>query len=672
LFNSSGDPVDAQTSSGFASFILQYQQQAGQTGYRGIYFVDQLEEETAKGYVVVVPIYRLGRNVGYAAIVLTLKKVIPRNVYPQLLVDNRFAQDFNARDFSFAIFHRDSLVSSSGDYDYQRHFPAPASGEQVREEPGIQHIIVEGENDRKAVISSPVYPWKNVVANFAFWVLVGVVVVFLWLVIMSYYYYRKARKLNYATRIQIYVYLAFIIPLLAVSITTINWTSQSALQQLENEFGKKTRILAEGISPPFVSYLSDSSDLSSFENEFSSACRFADVDASIYSPSGKLIATSQPLIFDTQILTKWINPNALNRARQSTASFTLEEHVGNLAYNSSYASLRSPQTGELIGILSVPFFDSASSLEIGRIAIFSNVVIIFVVILLFFTLLSFVATRWLTFPLQLITRSLSKMSLKEDNRLLDWKADDEIGLMIREYNRMVQNLNRNKIELARSQKESAWREMAQQVAHEIKNPLTPMKLTVQQLELTLRSGELSREKANKAIETLLAQLEILNEIASSFSNFAKMPAPILHSLDVGEQVRKVEQLYQNHPLGSVRWAGERSSWLIRGDDQLLNRILSNLVLNGLQSGREGQQVNVSVTVELLNSRVRIQVKDDGMGMEDSVKERIFVPNFTTKKWGTGLGLAIVKQGVEQMGGAIQLISEPGVGTTFILEFPVAE
>lgn len=672
LFNSSGDPVDTQTSSSFASFILQYQQQAGQTGYRGIYFVDQLEAETTKGYVVVVPIYRSGRNVGYAAIVLTLKKVIPRNVYPQLLVDNRFAQDFNAREFSFAIFQRDSLISSSGDYDYQRHFPAPTSGEQVREESGIQHIIVDGDNERKAVISSPTYPWKNVVANFAFWVLVGVILIFLWLLIMSYYYYRKERKLNYATRIQIYVYLAFIIPLLAVSITTINWTSQSALLQLENDFGKKTRILAEGISSPLVSYLADSTDLSSFENDFSSACKFADVDASVYSPAGKLIATSQPLIFDNQILTKWINPNALLRARESTVSFTLEEHVGTLAYNSSYASLRSPQTGELIGILSVPFFDSANSLEVGRIAIFSNVVIIFVAILLFFTLLSFFATRWLTFPLQLITRSFSKMSLKEENRLLDWKTDDEIGLMIREYNRMVQNLNRNKIELARSQKESAWREMAQQVAHEIKNPLTPMKLTVQQLELTLRSGELSREKTTKAIETLLAQLEILNEIASSFSNFAKMPAPILHPLDVGEQVRKVEQLYQNHPLGSVRWLGERNSYIIRGDDQLLNRILSNLVLNGLQSGREGQQINVTLKTELVNSQVRIQVKDDGMGMEESVKERIFVPNFTTKKWGTGLGLAIVKQGVEQMGGTIQLSSQPGAGTTFLLEFPVAE
>src|SRR5262249_54368484 len=163
------------------------------------------------------------------------------------------------------------------------------------------------------------------------------------------------------------------------------------------------------------------------------------------------------------------------------------------------------------------------------------------------------------------------------NKPLNWQSNDEIGWMVQEYNRMLANLEKSKIELARSQKESAWREMAQQVAHEIKNPLTPMKLTLQQLEMSLHNGgSFPKEKAEGAVKNLLIQLEILNEIATSFSSFARMPAPILHRTDIVRLVEKAVALYANHPLGKVTLTSTPPSLIVLGDDQLLSRIFSNL------------------------------------------------------------------------------------------------
>ncbi|MFZ6002167.1 MAG: ATP-binding protein, partial [Bacteroidota bacterium] len=395
----------------------------------------------------------------------------------------------------------------------------------------------------------------------------------------------------------------------------------------------------------------------------------ASLDASIYTARGELLATSQPLIFDDQILSKRINPVALPVTGTGTPS-VVEEKLGKLEYKSTYYALRSPQTASVVGILGIPFFESNLSLEREQITILSNMSIIFAVTLILFTLFSFVAVRWLTFPLQMITRSLSNTSLKRTNRLLEWKSDDEIGMMVHEYNRMVLNLEQNKIDLARSQKENAWREMAQQVAHEIKNPLTPMKLTLQQMERSLLEDQLSKERATRSVDTLLAQLEILNDIATSFSTFAKMPAPNLVRVDLNQTLKQVVMLYANHPGGVVEFQ-PRSAVFIMGDEPLLSRIFSNLVLNALQSSQEVTAVSVHVRLEPLVNTVKVFVEDNGQGIDASLGDKIFMPHFTTKKSGSGLGLAIAKQGIEQCGGSITFRANAPKGTVFEVEFPLA-
>jgi two-component system, NtrC family, nitrogen regulation sensor histidine kinase NtrY len=263
---------------------------------------------------------------------------------------------------------------------------------------------------------------------------------------------------------------------------------------------------------------------------------------------------------------------------------------------------------------------------------------------------------------------LGKTTLTGENQPMQWKSNDEIGLMVSEYNRMLTNLEQSKIELSRSQKESAWREMAQQVAHEIKNPLTPMKLTLQQMELSQQGDE----KKLNSIKMLLEQVEILNGIASSFSTFAKMPTPQLTKLNIVNVLKNAVNLYTNHPNGKVALNVSDDVVFVSGDDQLLSRIFSNIILNGLQSGGDDGKIFVQVGLTNENNRCLIRFKDNGKGIESEARERVFTPYFSTKKSGSGLGLAIAKQGIEQCGGKIGFESEVGKGTEFWVELQILD
>lgn len=192
-----------------------------------------------------------------------------------------------------------------------------------------------------------------------------------------------------------------------------------------------------------------------------------------------------------------------------------------------------------------------------------------------------------------------------------------------------------------------------------------MKLTLQQMEYQLLANNLDNEKVKKALKSILVQIEILNEIASSFGTFARMPAPIMQRVELVKLIRECVNLYSESDLGSVAFETQLSQSYVMGDEQLLSRIFSNLILNGLQSGR-GERVQVSVSLELTDNYVLVAVKDNGAGIDAEMADKIFLPYFSTKKSGSGLGLAISKQGVEQSGGEIWFESKPGAGTTFFI------
>jgi nitrogen fixation/metabolism regulation signal transduction histidine kinase len=222
------------------------------------------------------------------------------------------------------------------------------------------------------------------------------------------------------------------------------------------------------------------------------------------------------------------------------------------------------------------------------------------------------------------------------------------------------------LELERTQREQAWREIAQQVAHEIKNPLTPMKLTLQQLERLL--GDDKQEKVERSLSSLLTQVDTLDGIASSFSTFAKMPEPVLSRVEL---VRLTENIVELHKDSGAQFSTNEKEAMVVADKQLIGRIFSNIILNGLQSTTE-RHPDMHVTLLKVVDHYRVVFSDKGEGIAQELREKIFLPHFTTKQTGSGLGLAIAKQGIEQMGGKIWFETEVGTGTSFYIELPFAD
>jgi two-component system nitrogen regulation sensor histidine kinase NtrY len=675
IFNATGQPVDSDVSPSFTEVVSRYDAEAFRTDYEGIYFVNNPESNVTQKYLIKVPIQRLSVVSGYVVVELSLKKIIPENVYPELLVDYRFQQFYRTQDLNYAVYLNKNILFASGEYNYEKLFNPSWLGNTKLYTEGIaknefDHIAQEDQNGRVAVVSTRATPFSYKLANFSFLFVLGLFTILIMLFIQGIYNYFQGGRLFFSARIQLYLNLAFFIPLIVVSISTLSLTSRSSQQQLDTEYLNKSRVFGQQIT----SYLNtlgyrEGDDLVAFNSRLAELANLSTLDANIYKPEGVLFATSQPLIFENHLVSPYINEKAFNKIKEGESTFIESEQVGKLQYFIAYTALKSPQTAKLIGILGIPFFQSSYLLEKIQTVILTNILNIFAFIFIILLMLSYFVSQWLTFPLRFITQSLRRTSLTKTNNPLTWNTNDEIGLMVKEYNSMLFKLGESKNELEQTQREKAWREIAQQVAHEIKNPLTPMKLTLQQLERSLLAGSTSAEKSHKAITALLAQVDTLNEIASSFSGFAKMPEPVIRKFELVAAVKRTVDL---HSLsGSISFRTSIKEVLVMGDEQMLSRTFSNILLNALQSGNPGQRINIQVSITKTGDSVKIEFRDNGKGIAPEIADRVFLPHFSTKKSGSGLGLAISKQGIEQMSGKIWFETIPGSGTSFFIELPVS-
>lgn len=669
-FNAAGESSDNHVGINLSAFLEQHNKDAFKTDYDGVYYINTPAVDVSQKYLVVVPISWMKSIVGQILIEFSLKKIIPETVYPELLVDSRFLQYYHIEEISYGVFTNTDLVSSYGDFNYETFdrewFGDPELHTRGIVRNGYDHVAEEDELGRVAVVSTKTTPWPYSIANFSFLLVISLGTILLFLLVQSVLIFVQGGTLFLSTRIQLFLNLAFFLPLIIVSIMTLSLTNRSSEQQVSEEYLDKARRFSEIVSETFSTSPSSTEPV---DNSFSYLAQMTNLDASVYSSDGTLVRTSQPLVFENKILSDFIQPYALTEINKGNNLFISKEKIGQLEYYSAYAALKEPSTGKLLGILGIPFFQSVTSAERNQVNILVNILNIFAMIFIVLIGLSYFVTRWLTFPLTFITQSLKKTSLTRANQPLVWKTDDEIGLMVKEYNQMLYSLGESKAELEQTQRERAWREIAQQVAHEIKNPLTPMKLTLQQLERSMESGSAGPEKVNKAIASLLVQVNTLNEIASSFSAFAKMPEPVMRPLELVSLLKRVADLHSHS--GEIRLESLRREFFVNGDEQLLSRTFSNLILNAFQAAKPGEAARIFIKVEITGSKALLQFKDNGRGIDQEVAERIFVPHFTTKKSGSGLGLAISRQAIEQMHGRIWFETTPGSGTTFFIELPAA-
>ncbi|MEM9858489.1 MAG: ATP-binding protein [Bacteroidota bacterium] len=675
LFNSSKQPFKSSGNVLTPDYVQKLDKY--ETNYPGIYFINSPSAQGSKRYLNLIEIRKRGLVVGYVIIDLNLKRIIPESVYPELLVDHRLLMPFQNNNYSYAIFQGNKIQYSSGDFNYQLDFSSALFNENKLFETAIHyeeywHTAVRDADSRVVVISSEDHPITDVFSNFSFLFLLQVFIILIALGIYSIYFALQTENLNYSAKIQLYLNLAFFMPLIAVSVTTLSLINSSFEKEVNQEYFKKAESISNNVSDELNNYVTRVSiNQEELRSKLTEVSKYSGADVNLFNTSGKLIASSQPQIFENDLLSEYINPVAFHQIKErGKNSYILQESVGGLIYNTTFFAVKSFQRRELIGIVSIPYFKSEFNLEQSQITVLTNVINVFTVVFIIFLILSYLASNWLTFPLRFITQKLKKTTLTETNEPLNWETNDEIGLMVGEYNKMLENLEQSKRALAKSEKESAWREIAQQVAHEIKNPLTPMKLTLQHMNRKIteedKKGELKRP-----MNTLLQQIETLNDIASSFSTFAKMPIPEQERYELTHIIKNAVSLHKANKAIQIDLQIDAEPVYTIGDEQLMGRIINNIILNAIQSATDTEPcVKVSMVSRGLH-KVRLEIADNGTGIRDEVRAKVFIPNFSTKERGSGIGLAIAKHGIEHAGGEIWFETELDEGTSFFIELPVA-
>lgn len=303
----------------------------------------------------------------------------------------------------------------------------------------------------------------------------------------------------------------------------------------------------------------------------------------------------------------------------------------------------------------------------------SNFIVSLVNIYVFLFLLAIIVAYWLSYtitePLKMLISKISKIRLSSKNEIIEYENRDEIGQLVRQYNKLVKSLDLSVKQLAFTEREQAWREMAKQIAHEIKNPLTPMKLRIQYLQRKIKDGEEDlNELTLNVCNTLIEQIDNLSGIASAFSNFAKLKDSVLEVTDLIPLIQNITNLFDDIENTVVSFQTNLETAPANIDREQMISCLNNIIKNGIQSSQMSQKEQAQIDIALIevNKKFKILIKDNGNGVPEDLIEKIFEPNFTTKSSGTGLGLAITKKFIEQMHGQVELESKFGEGALFTI------
>ncbi|MGD1894560.1 MAG: hypothetical protein ACFB15_28695, partial [Cyclobacteriaceae bacterium] len=477
LFNSKGQPLGGDPTYTYQEWQEDTDTFRFSTEYPNIFFINRTETipETEGGqrYYLFLDIENFNNVVGHILVELVLRRFTPNQVYPELLVDRSYLQAYPSRDYSYAIFssasnqniiENEPLFTSGNEqlFQYFKNYDLSELEEETIVDRGdYSYLVMKGQEDEYIVIASPAYSFIDIISNFSFLFLLLVFSILLLLGAYSVYFVFRRENLNFSTKIQLYLNAAFFMPLLALSITTISIISSSYNQEVNQSYMERTEQISRNIVAALDAYQKRELSKDDFSATVSQVANVTETDINIFDTSGKLVVASQPLIYENKLLSRHINAQALVSIREKGDTRTvLEESVGSLSYKSSYVGLKSFQTGQLLGVASIPFFESRSQLETRIIQVLTNVMNIFTFVFIAFLIISYLASVFLTYPLKYITQKIRRTSLADYNEPLSWESNDEIGLMVGEYNRMLVNLEASKAALARSEKESAWREMA--------------------------------------------------------------------------------------------------------------------------------------------------------------------------------------------------------------------
>jgi two-component system, NtrC family, nitrogen regulation sensor histidine kinase NtrY len=490
---------------------------------------------------------------------------------------------------------------------------------------------------------------------------------------------KKFLQLNIRSQIQTTIIFVSLFLFLVIGVSTIFFLINRYNRNNQDRLSASLKVISGEIGSRLLSFQSATrvsnpikqmprDDLDKIVNN---VAEIHNADINLYDVNGSLIVSSNAFIYNKGILSDQMNPLAFYYMnRLNSIEFFNQEKMGDISFQSIYCPVRLG-SGSSSAYINIPSFNTEDELndEISRFLV--TIINLNVFIFLIAGTIAVFLTNRITTSFSLISEKMRQVNLSKTNEEIEWKKNDEIGGLIREYNKMVAKLVESASALAKSEREGAWREMARQVAHEIKNPLTPMKLSIQYLQKANNSGAPNvKELTANVAKTLVEQIDHLSKIASDFSQFAHIGNPQNEVLELHEMLHSLTSLYETMENVILKWEPVHEKILVYADKTQINRLFTNLLQNATEACHEQETCRIHIMEKLKDGHVLIRISDNGEGIPEQMRSKIFIPNFTTKSSGTGLGLAMCKTIVEQAKGRIWFETVEDEGTTFFVELPV--
>lgn len=624
-----------------------------------------------------------GTILGYIFILSRPKSYKNDAIYPQLFTKGASTLLENSPLYAFAVYQNGKLINSYNDYPFPTRLKGDLQAQFTKKvKNGYSELWYKGDQGKIIIIAKSDNFVIEALTLFAYlfcgFLVVIIIINIIVFIIKNRVHIRHIKSLaalSIRNQIQGTIIFISILSFIIIGITTILFFVSRYNKNNRESLGKTISIMENELRGVLDS-LSKNPDTYVFHSKLQeSVNKFSELhatDMNLYDLRGNLQVSSIPLPYSKGILSTMMDPLAyyhLNVLKD--VQYFKEQKIGDLKYLNNYVPIRNENGNEYL-YLNIPYFESQNKLheEISNFLV--SIINLNAFIFIIATIIVFFINNRITRSFSFLSKKMREVNIEKTNEVINWKSKDEIGQLVDEYNKMVHKLEESAEKLARTEREGAWREMARQVAHEIKNPLTPMKLNLQYLQMAIDNNNPEiKEISAKVSRILVEQIDHLSKIASDFSQFANIT---LGGDEVFGLNRSLEQLIAfysaNQELQITSELSDKKT-SIKGDKTHIHRLFTNLFENAIQSVSSGRIAMVNVKTSVQDNEVVVSVKDNGSGIPKQMQDKIFMPNFTTKTSGTGLGLAMCKGIVERMNGEIWFETQEGEGTTFFIKLPLA-
>ena len=663
------------------------------------YFYKENESFGFQNYFGILPIAKNNKKLGTIVVYLKSKPQQTTMSFPDLLVDGHINRDDEFKNYSYAFYSDNKLVTQSGSYVYDlenTQFKGTLKQYETKTTRGnkpqwylyftnYNHLIYKPSERYLIVVSKEqnllFIAITSVTFFFVVFLLFSVLILlagWLWIRIKIFNVKNNrigwAFKINfdlvlYKTRIQFSMIFAVVATLIAVGFITFFSISTQYQTQQDKTIREKITRIASAFENNLNKYLSGVNEET--QVSFNDFANTYGADLTLFDRNGAELINTQPKIYEFGLQARRMNAKAfINLGKLQKSEFLNDEIIGRLNYKAAYVPIRN--ANETVAYLQLPYFGNEAEYN-ERIGALLNIMInVYALIFIAIGLFAVIIARQITAPLNFIQLSLSKTSYGKKNEPIRWDRNDEIGALVKEYNKMIAALENSAQRLAQSERESAWREMAKQVAHEIKNPLTPLKLGLQLLDKSWKDKDPKfDQKFERFSKSFVEQIESLSNIASEFSAFAKMPDTRLERINIFEILTQAVTIFKQMDNIKIVYQAPELPFIINADRDQLLRCFNNLLKNAIEASPSDRMGIIEISQMITYKNILLTIKDNGNGIPENVREKIFEPNFTTKSSGTGLGLAFVKNSIENAGGKVWFETEMGKGTTFYFSLPAA-